>query len=1727
MHTPGGVGGAGERFQETFAGDDTPAGEWISGARAGSKTPCLTAGTGKTSGGIPACPGGASDGNGSGTLQLTSNDANQSGFVFNNSPRQSGRGASIEFDMYQYDGKPSGKPARGGDGISFFLIDGAASPTQAGGYGAGLGYSSTNIDSKRKAAGLKGGLVGVGFDQYGNFSKASFDALGSGTKAAQLNNVVIRGGEQARYTYVKGQKADGPLALDASRERSSAKRHVKVQISTANYMTVDVDYGKGPVREIEQDLDGVKGQPKLPETYKFGFAASTGNARAIHQISGLTVRTLLPNLQTSLRPKSEFKAGGTGSIGVSVKSTKLSGPTSGEVSMTMTLPKQLQPVSTERPARGDGWTCDIDGQTVTCTRPGTGADTLQPGKSYPEITIDTAVAPDASGEIPLAAESATHDEFDPADNLAKGSVKIAAAPARGPDLAASVTPVGDFTSPGTGSYRLESTNASDAGPTTGTVTQTFTVPDGQTVTGVKGDGWTCDTAGQKVTCTRKDPLGPGRSYLPVQVDVANAAGMDGPVKAVVHLATPGDTNSANDTDAAQVPIKNQGPDLSTALSAEGDLMSPGGGVYRVDVANAKGAGPTYRPTTETITIPDGQTVKGASGDGWECTTSGQKVTCTRPDALAPAEMFPPIRVKVDVPPGVTAPATVSATADTAGDVNADNNTATAQIPVKANGPDLSTTIGTSGDLVSPGEGAYTVDVSNAKGAGTTYRPTTETITIPDGQAVKGAGGDGWTCSTSGQKVTCTRPDALKGGEAFPTITVRTAVPAGATGPVTVTATSATTGDVNTKNDTATAQLPIKSKGPDLTVGIAAEGEFTAPGTGTYKIDVSNAKGAGPSYQPDVATLTVPDGQVIKGVTGDGWECETSGQQVTCTNPAVLQPGRAHPPIRVDVQIPAGTAGPAKPTVKADTKGETDPSDNTAAAEIPIRILGPDLSTVVTREGEFTSPGTGVYQADVHNDRNAGPTTGPATETFVVPDGQTPREVTGDGWKCTTSGQQIACTREDVLQPGASYPPIKITVDTAAGVRGPLSPKAVIKTPGDTEPRNDTAPPLDGTVKAYGPDLNTKVAADGVLSSPGGGVYKVYVANAKGAAPTVGAVTGTVTIPDGQAIKAATGDGWECTPSGQKVTCTRPGNGDDVLKPGVTYPSIKVTVDIPAGTDGPSTVTATSTTTGELDPSDNTAKAELPIRKKGPDLSTVIGREGEFVAPGRGVYTLDVGNDDAAGPSTDPVTATFTVPDGQTPGEVTGEGWDCGTSGQKVTCTRTDGLQPGATFPTVRIPVDTAASTTGPVKPAATVATKGDVRPANDTAKAEFPVRAKGPDLTTKVTPKGEFTSPGEGVYQVDVSNAPDAGPSTGPATESITVPVGQKVTSADGDGWDCTTAGRKVTCRRTDPLKPGESYPPVLVKVAIPAGTAGPARPTAHVDTKGDTDTDNNTAPSVEVPIRIIGPDLTTVVTPVKAFTSPGTGTYRVDVSNAKGAGPTYQKVTETFVVPDGQTVTKAAGPGWDCRVTGQKVTCTRPGTGDDALDGGSAFPPIQIDVKVDEGQVGTVYPRAVVDTPGDVNPKNNACDAKKGLIVGPAVGPNLSVTARQLGDVVAGQPATFQLEVANAADTEPTDGPVTVKFPMPKGIDVTTVSGTGWKCVTGDYDVTCTRPGTGDDALQPGDSYPMIEFTGNVCADGACTPQVSASVAVKDEIDPSDNKCGPARVLVLTGNERRTRWHW
>jgi hypothetical protein len=510
-------------YQQNFAGGSVPGSDWISGGSGG--TPCLTAGSG--GGAIASCGASDQDASGKGVLRLTTNQQNQTGYVLYTHPLKADRGLSIAFDMYQYNTKTTG----GADGIAFILVNGADSPTKAGDFGGALGYK-----------GLAGGYLGVGFDEWGNFSNTQIFGKDRGRNGRVPNAIVVRGAQAAGYPYLAVKSAAHPLADDSAHSRNSAKRHVLIQISTSGLISVTVSYGKQTVQEISNlDMSGA-GQPALPPTVKFAIAASTGANTNTHEISGLTITALPPDLQMAISTTGNFQAGGQGTLTATVLDRASAGPTTGPTTAVLNLPPGLQPSS----AQGTGWTCTVKSPQVSCTRP----DLLQPGDAFPPITVTSAIASSVPPQVSVTGNAAS-----PESPLADGSASVSIPVAQGPNLSTTLTPVGQFQAPGVGTYLLTVANGKSAGATSSMVTETMTVPDSQTATAATGNGWQCSISGQTVTCTTPAALAAGQSLPPIAVTVQTAAMQLNPtaqVSTANDAGQPGETSPPVSVQVTQV-----------------------------------------------------------------------------------------------------------------------------------------------------------------------------------------------------------------------------------------------------------------------------------------------------------------------------------------------------------------------------------------------------------------------------------------------------------------------------------------------------------------------------------------------------------------------------------------------------------------------------------------------------------------------------------------------------------------------------------------------------------------------------------------------------------------------------------------------------------------------------------------------------------------------------------------------------------------------------------------------------------------------------------------------------------------------------------------------------------------------------------------------------------------------------------------------------------------------
>ena len=241
-----------------------------------------------------------------GYLQLTDARYRTTGGILYDKALEPKGDIEITFAQYQYGGT-------GADGISFFLIDGEANPTDVGAYGGSLGYAQ-----HEDIPGIEGGYLGLGLDAWGNFS-ADTENRGNNCPEDQrspehltveLNrapdNVALRGPGQGTEGYcllattatdekigeydlgeVYGSSFDESLNSD---DLADAKRLVKLKVTDDDHpkVTVDIDFldGDGWNRVLEAQMED-----PAPDTFKFGFASSTGLENDTHLIRHLRVET--------------------------------------------------------------------------------------------------------------------------------------------------------------------------------------------------------------------------------------------------------------------------------------------------------------------------------------------------------------------------------------------------------------------------------------------------------------------------------------------------------------------------------------------------------------------------------------------------------------------------------------------------------------------------------------------------------------------------------------------------------------------------------------------------------------------------------------------------------------------------------------------------------------------------------------------------------------------------------------------------------------------------------------------------------------------------------------------------------------------------------------------------------------------------------------------------------------------------------------------------------------------------------------------------------------------------------------------------------------------------------------------------------------------------------------------------------------------------------------------
>ena len=1182
--------------------------------------------------------------------------------------------------------------------------------------------------------------------------------------------------------------------------------------------------------------------------------------------------------------------------------------------------------------------------------------------------------------------------------------------------------------------------------------------------------------------------------------------------------------------------------LGGGTTATGDMASANVPLPNLAITKTDGVTTVYRggPVTYTIVVTNSgtYTVTGTVADtvpasvttvSWTCAASAGS-TCAAASGAGNA-----VNTSATLLAGGTATYTVTGTI-AAGASGSLTNTATVAVPVwltdsnPANNTASDTdTINLNANLaitktdglanINPGSAVtYTIVVSNAGPDTSNGSIVTDTVpaTITGVTWTCGAVTGGATCgaaSGAGNSINTTA-NLPSGGSV--TYTVSGTLVVNATGTLSNTATVLTpasgvtdpndptrTGAANNSATDTTIVNPVA----DVRIAKSHAGNFTVGVNGTYTLTASNSGTLATS-----GTITVidnlPAGLTIAALpTGTGWNCSTTvvgSSTATCTSATVIAAGATSPnPITVTVVV-APAAFPAV-TNAATISGGGEPasvSGNNSASD-PTTVNGvADVRIAKSHAGNFTVGVNGTYTLTASNSGTLA-TSGTITVIDNLPAGLTIAALpTGTGWNCSTTvvGSSTAtCTSATVIAAGATSPnPITVTVVVAPAAFPAVTNAATISGGGEPAYNNGNNSASDPTTVNGVPDLTiAKTHVGNFTQGQVGATYSITATNS-GTAATSGTVTVTDTLPVGLTATAISGAGWACVLG--TLTCTR----GDVLAAGATYPVITLTVTV--ANNAPASVTNSVSVSGggQNNTANDTATDATTINQL-PDLTIAKSHVGNFTQGQVGAtYSITATNSGFAATS-GTVTVTDTLPVGLTATAISGGGWACvlGT----LTCTRSDALAAGASYPVITLTVTVANNAPASVTNSVNVSGGGQTNTGNDSATDPTTINGVA-DVRIAKSHVGNFTVGVNGTYTLTASNS-GTGATSGTITVIDNLPAGLTIAALPtGTGWNCATTvigSSTATCTSATVIAAGATSPNPITVTVVVAPAAFPSVTNAATISGGGEPAFNNANNSANDPTNVNGvADVRIAKSHAGNFTVGVNGTYTLTASNS-GTLATSGTITVVDNLPAGLTIAALpTGTGWNCSTTvvgSSTATCTSAAV---IAAGATSLNPITVTVVVAPAAFPSVTNSATISGGGEPAYNNGNNTVTDPTTVNGV--PDLTIAKSHVGNFTQGQSgAAYSITVTNSG-TAATSGTVTVTDNLPAGLTVAAIpTGTGWNCsttVVGSSTATCTR----NDALAVSASYPVITLTVNVSLTAPASVTNSATVSGGGENNASND---------------------
>ena len=420
----------------------------------------------------------------------------------------------------------------------------------------------------------------------------------------------------------------------------------------------------------------------------------------------------------------------------------------------------------------------------------------------------------------------------------------------------------------------------------------------------------------------------------------------------------------------------------------------------------------------------------------------------------------------------------------------------------------------------------------------------------------------------------------------------------------------------------------------------------------------------------------------------------------------------------------------------------------------------------------------------------------------------------------------------------------------------------------------------------------------------------------------------------------------------------------------------------------------------------------------PNLKITKVRSGAaFSAGGTSAYTLTV-NNHGDGPTSGTVTVSDPIPAGLTVTAINAPGWTCNSvPASSISCSRSDALAAGASYPNIVLTVAIDSGVTGEVENTSTVSGGGDSDLTDNTSSSTNPVSNIADLALTKTASKEQVVIGETFTYALTVTNN---GPSKATSV-AITdpLPAGLSFVSATpAPGCVIQPITGTLGCA-VGTLNSGASHT-VTVTVHVDGSAQGTLHNEATVGAQQTDPNPNNNTGSDDV--EVLGADLKVTKTkksPASVFTG-NTVVYEVKVKNQGPSDATGVVLTDSL--PAGLTnVTTNQG---SCTVAEPTVSCVV-----GSLANGATWT-VEVSGKVTVGTTElTNYASA---TGNEVDPDLSNNQAEVNTPVGKAADLSIVKTGSP-AQVLPGGNLVYTFNVSNAGPDQATG--VTVADTLPAGL--------------------------------------------------------------------------------------------